>query len=79
MIGRMLGVTRRASVCRTDARKIMVELAADLMVKAQVVGDLRTLPAGKHHDGLLKFVALTHTGMTTDEIKSRVEAWQSVV
>ena len=38
-------------------------------------GDLPTLLAGKGHDGLLHILALTHTGMTTDEFDDSVSAW----
>jgi heat shock protein HslJ len=51
------------------------ELAADPMVQAATSGDLPKLLAGAHHDGLMRIMALTHTGMTTDEFKSQVEAW----
>jgi phosphoglycolate phosphatase-like HAD superfamily hydrolase len=51
------------------------KLANDPMVKAARAGDLGTLLAGEHHDGLLHLVALTHAGMTTDEFKANVEKW----
>ena len=51
------------------------ELAADPMVQAVQAGDLATLMAGSHHDGLMRVLALTHAGMTTDEFNARVEAW----
>ena len=35
------------------------------MVQAALAGDIATLLAGDHHDGLMRIVALTHTGMTT--------------
>jgi hypothetical protein len=31
--------------------------------------------AGPHHDGLMRVVALTHAGMTTEAFKSRVNNW----
>ena len=60
-------VKRRAA---TDAK-----LAADPMVKAAVAGDLATLVAGAHHDGLMRVLGLTHTGMTTDQFDAGVQAW----
>ena len=51
------------------------KLAADPMVKAALAGDMAKLFAGEHHDGLLRIIALTHTGMTTEELQARVEAW----
>jgi heat shock protein HslJ/phosphoserine phosphatase len=51
------------------------ELATDPMVQAARAGDLSKLLAGEHHDGLMRIMALTHTGMTTDEFKSQVQAW----
>lgn len=50
-------------------------LAEDEMVKAALAEDLGKLLAGKHHDGLMHILALTHTGMTTDEFKTTVENW----
>ena len=50
-------------------------LAANPMVKALLAGDIPTLLAGKHHDGLLQIVALTHAGMTVDEFNARVAYW----
>jgi len=52
-------------------------LAADPMVKAALAGDIAKLLAGKHYDGLMHVVALTHAGMTTEEFRARVEAWLS--
>lgn len=51
------------------------KLAADPMVQAANKGDLAKLLEGTHHDGLMKILALTHSGMTTDEFKSSVDAW----
>ena len=51
------------------------ELAADPMVKALLAGDLPTLMAGKHHDGLMHILALTHAGMTTETFEASVNAW----
>lgn len=52
-------------------------LAADPMVKAALDGDVAKLLAGKHHDGLMKVLALTHTGMTTDEFDESVRNWRT--
>jgi heat shock protein HslJ/phosphoglycolate phosphatase-like HAD superfamily hydrolase len=51
------------------------QLASDPMVQAANQGDFAKLLAGPHHDGLIKIMALTHAGMTTDEFKASVEAW----
>jgi phosphoserine phosphatase len=51
------------------------ELAADPMVKAALAGDFEELLAGPHHDGLMKIVALTHAGITTDQFDERVRNW----
>ncbi len=51
------------------------ELAADAMVQAALAGDLATLLAGQHFDGLMHVLALTHAGMTVGEFRAAVEAW----
>ncbi len=51
------------------------ELAADPMVQAALAGDLATLLAGPHFEGLLRLVALTHAGMTVEDFQGCVEAW----
>ena len=51
------------------------ELKDDPMVQALLSGDIAKLLEGKHHDGLLHIIALTHAGMTTDEFDKRVEDW----
>jgi heat shock protein HslJ/phosphoglycolate phosphatase-like HAD superfamily hydrolase len=51
------------------------ELAADPMVQAALAGDIGKLLEGKHHDGLLHVLGLTHAGMTTDDFDSRVRNW----
>jgi phosphoserine phosphatase len=51
------------------------ELAADPMVQAALAGDVGTLMAGAHHDGLMRVLALTHVGMTTDEFDDSVRSW----
>jgi phosphoserine phosphatase len=50
-------------------------LAQDPMVQAALAGDLATLMGGKHFEGLLKIVALTHAGMTNHEFRQAVENW----
>ena len=50
-------------------------LRADPMVQAALAGDLGKLLEGKHHDGLMRVVALTHVGMTTEEFAARVKDW----
>ncbi len=50
-------------------------LAADPMVQAALAGDIAKLLEGAHHDGLMRIVALTHAGMTTEDFRARVEAW----
>lgn len=50
-------------------------LQADIMVQAALAGDLGKLLEGKHHDGLMRVVALTHAGMTTEEFAARVKDW----
>ena len=58
-------------------RRIRTEpaLAADPMVQAALAGDLAKLLAGEHLDGVLRVLALTHGGMTTDEFREAVETW----
>jgi phosphoglycolate phosphatase-like HAD superfamily hydrolase len=51
------------------------ELKDDPMVKALLEGDIAKLIEGKHHDGLMHIIALTHAGMTTDDFDTRVEDW----
>ncbi len=50
-------------------------LNSDPMVSAALNGDIGKLMEGNHHDGLMRIMALTHTGMTTDEFRSRVKEW----
>ena len=50
-------------------------LREDPMVQALLAGDMATLLAGPHHDGLMHLISLTHAGMTTDEFASSVAAW----
>jgi phosphoglycolate phosphatase-like HAD superfamily hydrolase len=51
------------------------ELKDDPMVAALLAGDIAKLMEGKHHDGLLQIMALTHSGMTTDDFAKRVSDW----
>jgi hypothetical protein len=50
-------------------------LKEDPMVQALLAGDTATLLAGPRHDGLLRIIALTHSGMTTEEFATRVNNW----
>ena len=50
-------------------------LKGDPMVGALLAGDTKTLLAGPKHEGLLRIVALTHSGMTTEEFGTRVRDW----
>ncbi len=52
-------------------------LASDPMVQAAIAGNLETLLAGKHHDGLMRVMALTHAGMTTDAFNAAVSQWMA--
>ena len=51
------------------------KLASDPMVQAALAGEFAKLLEGPHYDGLMKVLALTHAGMTTDEFRDAVEAW----
>ena len=51
------------------------ELAADPMVQAALAGDLAALMAGEHVEGLMRVLALTSAGMTTEAFAAAVEAW----
>ena len=53
------------------------ELAKDPMVKAALEGDFKALFAGEKHDGFMKIMALTHSGMSSDEFARRVKSWFS--
>jgi len=50
-------------------------LAEDPMVQAALAGDLPALMAGEHFEGLLRVIALSHAGMTTEAFAAAVEAW----
>ena len=62
-----------------DETKRMVSekpaLKDDPMVAALLSGDTAKLLAGPNHEGLLRIIALTHAGMTTDEFAARVNDW----
>ena len=51
------------------------QLASDPMVQAALAGNVAKLLEGKHHDGLMHVLALTHSGMTTEEFRARIQAW----
>lgn len=51
------------------------ELRDDPMVQAALAGRIGELLKGDHHDGLLRILALTHSGMTTEQFRTRVEEW----
>jgi len=51
------------------------ELAKDPMIKAALEGDFKALFAGEKHDGFMEIMALTHSGMTSDEFSKRVKSW----
>lgn len=50
-------------------------VAIDPMVKAAQRGDAATLLAGEGQNGLMRVLALSHVGMTTDEFADRVSSW----
>jgi phosphoglycolate phosphatase-like HAD superfamily hydrolase len=50
-------------------------LRDDPMVQAALGGDLARLLEGPRHEGLLRVLALTHAGMTTEEFRSSVQRW----
>ncbi len=52
-------------------------LQADPMVQALLAGDVAKLMEGKHHDGLMQVVALTHAGMTAEEFAKTINDWIS--
>ena len=45
------------------------------MIKAALEGDFKALFAGEKHDGFMKIMALTHSGMSSDEFSRRVKSW----
>jgi phosphoserine phosphatase len=50
-------------------------LAADPMVRAALAGEFEILLNSDNFSGLMRIVALTHSGMTTDEFHDAVEEW----
>ncbi|MCP9800186.1 HAD family phosphatase [Synechococcus sp. RedBA-s] len=50
-------------------------LREDPMVQAALGGDLARLLEGPRHEGLLRVLALTHAGMTTEEFRTSVQRW----
>jgi len=50
-------------------------LAEDPMVQAALAGDIGALLAGGHFEGLLRVIAVSHAGMTTEAFAAAVEAW----
>jgi phosphoglycolate phosphatase-like HAD superfamily hydrolase len=66
----------RDAIIRRAARE--PELAKDPMVQAAVAGDLAALAAGKHHEGLLRVLALTHAGMSVSDFQDQVRDWMHV-
>jgi len=54
------------------------KLDDDPMVQAALNGDLAKLLEGKHHDGLMHVIAITHAGMTTEEFNNRVQNWLQI-
>ena len=51
------------------------DLAEDPMVRAALAGDLPALMAGEHFEGLLRVLAVSHAGMTTEAFSAAVEGW----
>jgi hypothetical protein len=45
------------------------------MVQAALAGEVEVLLQGDHFGGLMRIMALTHSGMTTDEFRDAVEQW----
>jgi len=51
------------------------EVAANAMVQAANAGNVKKLLEGKHHDGLMQIMSLTHAGMSTEEFDDSVRHW----
>ena len=51
------------------------DLSEDPMVQAALKGDFKALFAGEKHDGFVKIMAMTHSGMSSDEFSTRVKSW----
>jgi phosphoglycolate phosphatase-like HAD superfamily hydrolase len=62
-----------------DELKVAVQrqpaLAEDPMVQAALAGDLGPLMAGGHFEGLLRVIAVSHAGITTEAFAAAVQAW----
>ncbi|MBA2113125.1 HAD family hydrolase [Bremerella alba] len=58
-------------------RRVATEpkLAENEMVKAALDGDFKKLLAGTHYDGLMEILAITHSGLTTDQYDQNVRNW----
>jgi 2'-5' RNA ligase/phosphoglycolate phosphatase-like HAD superfamily hydrolase len=58
-------------------QRILTEpsLTSNPMVQAALDGDLAKLLEGKHFDGLMQILAITHAGMTVEEFRDAVQAW----
>jgi len=54
---------------------VQPELRNDPMVRALLAKDTATLLAGPKHEGLLRIIALTHTGMSTTDFAAGVNTW----
>jgi phosphoglycolate phosphatase-like HAD superfamily hydrolase len=68
----------QAAFAFDEVKRLMAEkpeLKDDPMVQALLAGDIAKLLEGKHHDGLLHIIALTHAGITTEEFSQRVTDW----
>jgi phosphoglycolate phosphatase-like HAD superfamily hydrolase len=50
-------------------------LAEDPMVQAALAGDIGTLLSGDQFEGLLRVIAVSHAGMSTEAFSAAVEAW----
>lgn len=70
----------QAAFAFDEVKRMVAEkpaLREDPMVAALLAGDTGKLLEGKHHDGLIHIIALTHAGMTVDEFASRVADWMA--
>jgi hypothetical protein len=68
----------QAAFAADEVNRMVAEqptLKEDPMVQALLAGDTAKLLAGPHHEGLMRVVSLTHSGMTTDEFATRVNDW----
>ena len=61
-----------------EVRRLAAEqpdLSEDPIVQAALKGDFKKLFAGEKHDCFLKIMALTHSGMSSNEFSGRVKSW----